>query len=261
MQEAALAEIRNPSDQTKEAAEKAGAQFEATRLSDQQWAAFRKHLEIRSGSQSFGCLNLVLVPLSVVAGVCLLAFVVGIFGLISQNWRIPSQSATLALAIKEPEALPRVAEPVIGLPNRKLTPGATVPGVTVEQLRERGYAKREHAKVTANVRRAVFERYGIPKSAWKLYTIDHLVSVETGGASELTNLWPQLLRCRYEEKFDAGSITKDALENRLAALVRAEQMPIAEAARAQSLDWISAYKKFVSPELPPWRSQYLEESE
>jgi hypothetical protein len=154
----------------------------------------------------------------------------------------------------------RVAEPV-GLPDHNKTPGCTVPGVTAEQLKHPGYSRHEHAKVTAQIRREVFERYGIPKSAWKLYTIDHLVSVETGGSSELTNLWPQLLRCRYEEKFDAGSITKDALENRLAALVRAEQMPIAEAARAQSLDWISAYKKFVSPELPPWRSQYLEESE
>jgi hypothetical protein len=154
----------------------------------------------------------------------------------------------------------RAAEPV-GLPDHNKTPGATIPGVTAEQLRERGWAKREHAKVTAEVRRAVFERYGIPKSAWKLYTIDHLISVETGGSSELTNLWPQLLRCRYDHKLDAGSIAKDALENRLGALVRAEQITIADAARAQSDDWISAYKKFVAQELPQWRDQYLEESE
>jgi hypothetical protein len=189
-------------------------------------------------------------------------FLLVLVGLVSHSGdrRTASYSATAALVIKEPTEIVRAAEPV-GLPDHNKTPGATIAGVTVEQLRERGWAKRQHAKATAEVRRAVFERYGIPPEKRKLYTIDHLVSVETGGASELTNLWPQLLRCRYDHNFDAGSITKDALENRLAGLVRAEQMPIAEAARAQSLDWISAYKKFVSPELPPWRSQYLEESE
>jgi len=68
-------------------------------------------------------------------------------------------------------------------------------------------------------------------------------------------------RCRYEDKFDVGSLTKDALENRLGALVRSGQMSIEDAARAQSDDWIASYEKYVSPELPPWRGQYLDESE
>jgi len=186
-------------EETADAEKNADADFQANKLTDQQWEAFWRHIgapwpdqhKKKPVSSGLGCRG------SLVLGFFLLVLV----GLVSHSGdrRTASYSATAALVIKEPTEIVRAAEPV-GLPDHNKTPGATIAGVTVEQLRERGWAKRQHAKVTAEVRRAVFERYGIPPEKRKLYTIDHLVSVETGGASELTNLWPQLLRCRYDHE-------------------------------------------------------------
>jgi hypothetical protein len=72
------------------------------------------------------------------------------------------------------------------------------------------------------------------------FEIDHLISLELGGADVAENLWP--------ESYDTtpwNAHTKDKLEDRLHALVCAGKLPIEQAQREIAADWIAAYEKYI----------------
>jgi hypothetical protein len=121
-------------------------------------------------------------------------------------------------------------------PDARLTPGKAAE-TDVRVVCSEGYAP-AHRHVTEKTKRIVFERYGIPPSG--RYEVDHLISLQLGGSNDVENLWPQSY---YTMPYNA--YLKDGLENHLRWMVCGGKMPLEEAQRIISGDWISAYEKYV----------------
>jgi hypothetical protein len=124
-------------------------------------------------------------------------------------------------------------------PDRHTTPGATLDVTTAQVCRPRYSAGARH--VSASEKKKVFEEYGIPWSRHAEFEVDHLISLELGGSNELANLWPQSY---VSTPYNAHR--KDALENRLHALVCHRRLSLKAAQTTIRTDWIAAYKKYVS---------------
>jgi hypothetical protein len=131
------------------------------------------------------------------------------------------------------------------LPDRRCTPGASDPRVTQANIDtticRRGYSKsvRPRTSVTGPIKRERIAAYGLPSDP-RLYELDHLVSLELGGAPAApTNLWPE----PYASS--GGARTKDRLENRLHTLVCRREVPLREAQNAIATNWMKAYDRYV----------------
>lgn len=66
--------------------------------------------------------------------------------------------------------------------------------------------------VTPSLRKTAFALYGIPRSRWSEFELDHWVPLALGGSNSVRNLFPQ-------EK--AKALKKDVLETRLYRALRA----------------------------------------
>lgn len=129
------------------------------------------------------------------------------------------------------------------IPDRNCTPGAINPTVTIDVLHDphfRTSCYRDGA-TTAAQKNQTYEWYGIAhpsQNTGRTQTceLDHLISLELGGADTLDNIWPQCgpdgvtLPERYFKE-------KDTVENYLAAEVRAGRMDLGEAQRGIATDW------------------------
>ena len=133
------------------------------------------------------------------------------------------------------------------LPDATLTPGVTRPGVTAADL-----CPVAHTPGLRNVpqseKKAVYREYGIaPHQGYCAVAqgceVDHLISLELGGANDIGNLWPE----RYSGTVWNAHV-KDKLENRLHALVCAGAVSLEEAQRTIAADWIAAYKQYIGPD-------------
>ena len=118
------------------------------------------------------------------------------------------------------------------LPDHNLTPGDTLP-VSVETLCIPGYAKGVR-HVAGRVKESVYRAYKL--ESHEGYTIDHLIAIELGGSNDPKNLWPQPW---------ADAELKDALENRLHALVCAGSISLIEAKALVASDWVAAYRRII----------------
>ncbi len=141
-------------------------------------------------------------------------------------------------------------------PNPRLTPGAVNPAVTQANIREticaRGFARtiRPPKAYTHRLKRRQVRAYGYTDLRLRDYEEDHLVSLEIGGSpTSPKNLWPEPRHVIG----GWGSEAKDRLENRLHTLVCRGRLPLAEAQRAISHDWISAYQRYVGGAPPASR--------
>lgn len=130
------------------------------------------------------------------------------------------------------------------LPDPKLTPGAVL-AVTVQDICTPGYAKRVR-NVPEAVKRQIYREYGVTSHRPREFEVDHLISLELGGSNDVRNLWPQPYRL-VVDGLDEGAHTKDALEDRLHALVCAGTVDLKQAQKDIAVDWIAAYKKYVGP--------------
>jgi hypothetical protein len=93
--------------------------------------------------------------------------------------------------------------------------------------------------VSASVAQEVFRRYGIRNPRPRTYEVDYLIPPALGGTADPRNLWPQ--------PYSAGvwnARVKDALEDRLRALVCEGNLDLTVAQRDLARDWIAAYKKY-----------------
>ena len=93
--------------------------------------------------------------------------------------------------------------------------------------------------ISAAVAREVFRRYGIRNPRPRSYEVDYLIPPALGGSDDPRNLWPQ--------PYSAGvwnARVKDALEDRLRALVCGGKLDLATAQNDLARDWIAAYKKY-----------------
>lgn len=129
------------------------------------------------------------------------------------------------------------------VPDPTCTPGAINPTLTVAVLRDptfRTGCVRQQA-TTEDKKASTYGLYGIahpsdntgPNQTCEL---DHLISLELGGADTLDNIWPQCgppgvtLDNRYFKE-------KDGVENYLAKLVRDDQIDLGEAQHGIATDW------------------------
>ena len=129
------------------------------------------------------------------------------------------------------------------LPDPACTPGGVDPSVTVQTLRARDFTTRcDRDCASSHAQKiATYGWYGIRKpqpnsGPQQVCELDHLVPLELGGADGLGNIWPECGPAGVP--LDARQFKrKDAVENYLAAEVRAGRMPLAEAQRGIAEDW------------------------
>ena len=156
---------------------------------------------------------------------------------------------------------PSWGQPVIGLilavscvhaadlPDPYLTPGATRQ-VSTHEVCRRG-SSRDARHVTGAMRRQVFRRYGMPRGnhtgacrGAQGCEIDHLISLELGGANAITNLWPQPFTGRWNARM------KDRLELRLHQEVCTGALTMLAAQHVIRTDWITAFRERFPERVP-----------
>ena len=129
------------------------------------------------------------------------------------------------------------------LPDPSCTPGAINPTVTLQVLQGgqfRTGCERDSASSRAK-KATTYQAYGMEKpdhnsGRTQVCELDHLVSLELGGADTVDNIWPQCgpdgvtLANRYFK-------IKDSVENYLAARVRNGDMDLEEAQKGIATDW------------------------
>jgi hypothetical protein len=125
------------------------------------------------------------------------------------------------------------------LPDPNLTPGATFPGVTAQDVCTPGWAS-EHRHVTEEMRMAVDQRYARADEPPYPET-DHLIPLGLGGTNSILNLWPQ----PYQPHPGAGE--KDSLEDNLHQLVCTHKITLADAQHCIASNWVECWKKYVVP--------------
>ena len=124
-------------------------------------------------------------------------------------------------------------------------PGATNPNLTQAQLCSPSFHTgtiRPPSNVTNKLKFTLMDEAGIPRSQSSAYELDHLISLEIGGApADPNNLWLQ----PYTGTLNAH--VKDRLENQLHKLVCSGKITLHDAQHDISTDWVGAYKRFVGP--------------
>jgi hypothetical protein len=128
-------------------------------------------------------------------------------------------------------------------PDPKLTPGDAF-DVTVQDLCVPGYSRKVR-NVPAEVKREVYEEYGVTSHGPGDYEVDHLIPLELGGSNSIKNLWPESHRTS-----PWNAQVKDRLEGKLHELVCDGKIDLKTAQQAIASNWIEAYKFYVSPNLP-----------
>jgi hypothetical protein len=126
--------------------------------------------------------------------------------------------------------------PAVDLPNHRLTPGVALPA-TAARVCVRGHSASVRDVPQAE-KDAVYARYGVVDVPYR-HEVDHLVSLEIGGANAIANLWPEPYAGRW------GARTKDVLENRLHELVCDGRLGLRRAQRTEAADWVAAYRHYV----------------
>jgi hypothetical protein len=129
-------------------------------------------------------------------------------------------------------------------PDPALTPGAADPAVTQANIatticRKGGYTKSVR-HTSAALKARIYAEHKIASHPAGAFEIDHLISLELGGADVAANLWPE----SYVTK-PWNAHVKDKLEDWLHAQVCRGAMNLADARAALAYDWISAYRKYL----------------
>jgi hypothetical protein len=129
------------------------------------------------------------------------------------------------------------------IPDPNCTPGAINPTLTVDILRNPNFRTRcvREQATTEQQKATTYSLYNIPHptnntGASQTCELDHLISLELGGADTLDNIWPQCgpSEVSLSQRFFKE---KDGVENYLAKLVRNGQMDLGEAQRGIATDW------------------------
>jgi hypothetical protein len=134
-------------------------------------------------------------------------------------------------------AISVAADSQTGLPNSFLTPG-DAKKVTKEQICAPDYMAKLKA-TKESTKEEAFERYGLRATNAPGDVLDHLVPVELGGSDDLENLWPQ------PAKGEWNAAQKDALEQKLHAMVCNGSITLKQAQTAIKKNWVAAYTQYV----------------
>jgi hypothetical protein len=126
-------------------------------------------------------------------------------------------------------------------PKARLTPGETRPITTAEVCRSSNADVISH-DIPADMQQRVFAAYGIKSPRPDQFEVDYLITPDLGGTNSIRNLWPQPYSVRWNAQ------VKDKLEQRLHQLVCSGKLDLAIAQHDIAVDWIGAYRKYVSPQ-------------
>jgi hypothetical protein len=138
------------------------------------------------------------------------------------------------------------------LPNHAFTPGKARPDATVDEVCHTSTKQFRHT--TSSMKKHVYALYGVVphagvcidvghttrkgKQVTEACEVDHLISLELGGADDVENLWPQ----PYDPPNDIpGAHAKDKVENWLHAQVCSGKMDLKSAQDAIAKDWYRVY--------------------
>jgi hypothetical protein len=138
------------------------------------------------------------------------------------------------------------------LPNHTFTPGKVRLDATVDEVCNTSTKQFRHT--TSSMKKQVYALYGVVphagvcmdvghttrkgKEVSESCEVDHLISLELGGADDVGNLWPQ----PYDPPNDVpGAHAKDKVENWLHAQVCSGKMDLKSAQDAIAKDWYRIY--------------------
>ena len=129
------------------------------------------------------------------------------------------------------------------VPDPNCTPGAINPSLTLETMQKKTFTTKclRDVATSAQIKTKTYLWYNFKRpannsGATQTCELDHLISLELGGADTLDNIWPQcgpkrvVLSKRYFKQ-------KDMVENYLAAQVRAGNKDLAEVQKGIASDW------------------------
>jgi hypothetical protein len=150
-------------------------------------------------------------------------------------------AATLARASANSSVFPKSLSYL--KPDPTKTPGVADPALTAEVLCAKIFTTRDVRSVPQALKRRVYALYGMANHkgacarSKRGCEVDHLISLELGGANDVENLWPEPFGKPW------GAEVKDKLENRLHKLVCAGEIDLDTAQREITTDWIAAYRR------------------
>ncbi len=130
----------------------------------------------------------------------------------------------------------------VSFPEPSLTPGAIA---TNNRDQICASSEPKNRAVPVSLQHKVFEEYGIPSAEPRAYEVDYLITPALGGSDDIRNLWPQ----SYSSAVWNARV-KDALEDRLHAMVCEGGLDLVAAQHDISSDWIAAYKKYFHTDEP-----------
>jgi hypothetical protein len=134
-------------------------------------------------------------------------------------------------------ALPAIAGDLPIRPDPKLTPGVVL--ITdAATICQPGYSKTVR-HTSGKLKASIYREYGLDRTG-SHFEIDHLISLELGGADVAENLWPQSY-----DTLPWNAHVKDKLEDRLHALVCSGKLRLEQAQREIATDWIAAYQRYL----------------
>lgn len=168
--------------------------------------------------------------------------------------KLPAICNKLNIDAEASDPVTRVSLPPVGtckpliknglpLPDPTCSPGAVNPTLTLEVLKTKGFTTQcvRDLATSATEKQMTYKWYKVAKPAHntgqsQVCELDHIISLELGGADTLDNLWPQcgpnkaVLNKRFFKQ-------KDAVENFLAREVRAGRMKLDAAQQGIAEDW------------------------
>jgi len=179
---------------------------------------------------------------------------VGVCGVQPANAKPPAQCNTLGIDTKASTPMQQVGTPApkscntrmshgYPIPDPACTPGAVNPTLTLDVLKNKTFrtscVRDKATSASAKAKTYLWYNFKHPQKntgASQTCELDHLISLEIGGADTLDNIWPQcgpngvVLRNRYFKQ-------KDIVENYLAAQIRKGAIGLADVQKGMAEDW------------------------
>lgn len=110
---------------------------------------------------------------------------------------------------------------------------------------------RPPASLTEPVKRKLLAAYGIPASDIGKYELDHLVPLNSGGASDVRNLWPEPNIFKIFKQGAATANDKDVIETYLWQKgICARKVTVSAVQLAMAHDWTTAVASLGLPSIP-----------
>lgn len=149
------------------------------------------------------------------------------------------------------------------LPDATMTPGATNPDITQENISQNicnsswsTKSIRPPVSYTTPLKIKQIAQYGYADTATASYEEDHLISLELGGSpTDPRNLWPEAYNTT------PGAKQKDLVENYLHKQVCDGSMSLQEAQTEISTDWTAVYKTMTGNTILGGANAYVDQSD